>query len=112
MVGTFLALGVRTRVHVSGKLFRLVLRHNRSVAPQIAVVNLRERLMDQSIVSWIIVAASALGVVFIFMRFARTSKLGLANQAEGKQRAEKLLELTTETNQLLRELIATVRDKR
>ena len=66
-------------------------------------------------ITWIIVAASALVVIISFASIARSSKQaknGLSNQAEARERGEKMLALQAQTNQLLRELIEAVREKR
>ena len=61
-----------------------------------------------------------LGFVFLVLVYSATSmrtsnrrtKASMDFQEDARQRGEKLLELTAETNQLLRELIAEVRSKR
>ena len=66
-------------------------------------------------ITWIIVAVSALVVIISFACIARSSKQaknGLSNQAEARERGEKMLALQAQTNQLLRELIEAVREKR
>ncbi len=54
-------------------------------------------------------------LLYFLVSVVRANKVGKTSlnfQDEARQRAEKLLASVAETNQLLRELIATVRDKR
>jgi hypothetical protein len=65
--------------------------------------------------SLIILGGCAIVLIFSFASTARSTKAtktSLTNQDDARQRGERLLASVAETNQLLRELIATVRDKR
>jgi hypothetical protein len=64
---------------------------------------------------WIIIGVSAIVVIISFASIIRSSKqtkIGFSNQAEARECGDKMLALQAETNQLLRELISTLRDKR
>jgi hypothetical protein len=70
--------------------------------------------MDDPIHLAFLVACSLI-ILYFLVSVTRSNKVGKASldfQDEARKRGEKLIELATETNQLLRELIATVRDKR
>jgi hypothetical protein len=112
---------IRTDCSVASRLGRLGLLEwigiLCGVSPDRALVNSRESPVEYvfGIIVWIIVGAAAIVVIFSFVSVARSSKTAdvwLANHAEARERAEKLLALHAETNQLLRDLIAAVRDKK
>ncbi|HEV8070168.1 MAG TPA: hypothetical protein VGP76_20660 [Planctomycetaceae bacterium] len=70
--------------------------------------------MEDSI-RWIFLGGVSLFMLYSFVSMTRSNsrtKLSVDFQEEARKRGEKLLELSAETNQLLRELIATVREKR